>query len=73
MANNHWLDTTLPTIMCGIGPLKLGITQATSNHVPWEEYGTYPLNSMGHNIKDGRFVCPMIVGNHHGTSQSEMH
>lgn len=52
MANNHWLDTTLPTIMCGIGPLKLGITQATSNHVPWEEYGTYPLNSMGHKLLD---------------------
>ena len=25
MASNHWLDTTLPPIMCGIGPLKFGI------------------------------------------------
>ena len=33
--------------------------QATSNRVPWEEHGTYPLN--------------LIEGNHHGTNQSEMH
>ena len=48
-------------------------SQATSNHVPWEEHGTYPLNSMGHNVIDGKFVCLMIEGNHHETNQSEMH
>ena len=25
---------------------------ATSNHVLWEEHGTYPLNSMGHKLLD---------------------
>ena len=48
-------------------------TQATSNRVPCEAHGTYPLNPMGHNVIDGKFVCPMIEGNHHGTNQSEMH
>jgi len=42
------------------------ITQATSNYV-------HPLNPMGHNVIDGKFVCPIIEGNHHGTNQSEMH
>ena len=51
----------------------LRIAQATSNHVPREEHGTYPLNPTGHNVIEGKFVCPMIEGNHHGTNQSEMH
>ena len=49
------------------------ISQATSNRVPWEEHGTYPLNPKGHNVIDRKFVCPMIEGNYHGTTQSEMH
>ena len=47
-------------------------TQATSNQVPWEEHGTYPLNLMGHNVIDGKFVCSMIEGNYYGKNQSEM-
>jgi hypothetical protein len=58
-----------------LNPSYLGqvASQATSNRVPWKEYRTYPLNPMGHNVIDGKFVCPIVEGNHHGTNQSEMH
>ncbi len=49
------------------------ISQATFNRVPCEAHGTYPLNPLGDNVIDGKFVCPMIEGDHHGTNQSEMH
>ena len=47
--------------------------QTTSDCVPWEAHGTYPLNAMGHNVIDEKFVCSMREGNHHGTNQREMH
>ena len=49
------------------------LPQTTSNRVSYEARGTYPLNPMSDNVTDGKFVCPMIEGNHHGTNQSEMH
>ena len=49
------------------------LTQATSNRVPCEAHGTNPLNPMSYNVINGKFVCPMIEGNHHGTNQSEMY
>ena len=57
----------------GSNPHGEQATQATSNHVPWEEHGTCSLNPMGHNVTNGKFACPMAEGNHHGINQSEMH
>ena len=48
------------------------ITQGTFNRAPCKAHGTYPLNPLGDNVVDGKFVCPMIEGGHHGTNQSEM-
>ena len=69
---SKWMHCSLIPTLLFLMPLSLH-SKATSNRVPCEAHGTYPLNPMGDNVIDGKFVCPMIEGNHHGTNQSEMH
>ena len=50
--------------------------QMSSNFQPCPMWSTWniPIKSLGWQCYiDGKFVCPMIEGNHHGTNQSEMH